>query len=59
MLSVDLLRSADAKDIISYYRPRPDAAGLIDVPNVIPDGVVIPNKGSMELIEMVRCMTNL
>ena len=25
--------------------PRPDAAGLIDVPNVIPDGVVIPNKG--------------
>ena len=45
MLSVDLLRTADAKDIISYYRPRPDAAGLIDVPNVIPDGVVIPNKG--------------
>jgi len=36
MLSVDLLRTADAKDIISYYRPRPDAAGLIDVPNVIP-----------------------
>ena len=45
MLSVDLLRTADANDIISYYRPRPDAAGLIDVPNVIPDGVVIPNKG--------------
>ena len=45
MLSVDLLRTADANDIISYYRLRPDAAGLIDVPNVIPDGVVIPNKG--------------
>ena len=45
MLSADLLRTADANDIISYYRPRPDAAGLIDVPNVIPDGVVIPNKG--------------
>ena len=43
--STNFLRSASANDIISYYRPRNDSGGLIDVPNVIPDGVVIPMKG--------------
>ena len=45
MMSTEFLRSASAKDIISYYRVRNDSGGLIDVPNVIPDGVVIPMKG--------------
>ena len=44
-LSKEFLRSANANDIISYYRVRNDTGGLIDVPNVIPDGVVIPMKG--------------
>ena len=43
--STNFLRSASANDIISYYRPRNDSGGLIDVPNVIPDGIVIPMKG--------------
>ena len=43
--STKFLRSASANDIISYYRPRNDSGGLIDVPNVIPDGIVIPMKG--------------
>ena len=42
---VDFLRSLSAEDVISYYRVQEDAGGLIDVPNVIPDGIVIPEYG--------------
>ena len=34
-----------SEEIIKYYRVDEDAAGLIDVPNVLPDDIVIPNKG--------------
>ena len=37
LLSKEFLRSANANEIISYYRVRNDTGGLIDVPNVIPD----------------------
>ena len=40
-----LLMNASAKDIISFYRVDENAGGLIDVPNVIPDDLVIPSEG--------------
>tara|TARA_B100000965_G_scaffold329139_1_gene292481 strand:+ start:258 stop:2096 length:1839 start_codon:yes stop_codon:yes gene_type:complete len=43
--TINFIRNLSAEDIISYYRMRNDASELIDVPNVIPDGVVIPEKG--------------
>jgi para-nitrobenzyl esterase len=41
----DLLMKVSAEEIISFYRIRDDAGGLIDVPNVIPDNLVIPSYG--------------
>ena len=43
--TTSFLRNLSSEEVISYYRMRDDAAGLIDVPNIIPDGVVIPEKG--------------
>ena len=43
--TIEFLRNLTSDEIISYYRMRNDASELIDVPNVIPDGVVIPEKG--------------
>ena len=43
--TINFLRELSSEDIISYYRMRDDASELIDVPNVIPDGIVIPEKG--------------
>ena len=43
--TINFIRGLSSEDIISYYRMRNDASELIDVPNVIPDGVVIPEKG--------------
>jgi len=40
-----LLRSLSTEDIISFYRVREGVGGLIDVPNVIPDGIVVPKVG--------------
>ena len=39
------LRGLSKEQIISFYRVREDAGGLIDIPNVIPDGIVIPEEG--------------
>ena len=39
------LRSLSKEEIISFYRVREDAGGLIDIPNVIPDGIIIPDEG--------------
>lgn len=41
----EYLRSLSKEQIISFYRVREDAGGLIDIPNVIPDGIVIPKEG--------------
>jgi carboxylesterase type B len=41
----ELLRSLSTEDVISFYRVREGVGGLIDVPNVIPDDVVIPKAG--------------
>ncbi len=43
--SESFLRSLSATEIVKYYRVQEDSGGLIDVPNVIPDGIVIPEKG--------------
>lgn len=40
-----LLRSLSTAEVISFYRVREGVGGLIDVPNVIPDGVVVPKVG--------------
>ncbi len=42
------LRDLSKEEIISFYRIREDAGGLIDVPNVIPDGIIIPEEGIFE-----------
>ena len=42
---VELLRSLSTEDVISFYRIREGVGGLIDVPNVIPDEIVIPKAG--------------
>ena len=39
------LRDLSKEEIISFYRVREDAGGLIDIPNVIPDGIIIPEEG--------------
>ncbi len=44
----DYLRDLSKEEIISFYRVREDAGGLIDVPNVIPDGIIIPEEGIFE-----------
>ena len=41
----NFLRNLTAKDVISFYRVQEDAGGLIDAPDVIPDGIVIPDYG--------------
>ena len=43
--TINFLRGLSSEEVISYYRMRDDTSELIDVPNVIPDGVVIPEKG--------------
>ena len=45
------LRSLSADEIISFYRVREGVGGLIDVPNSIPDGIVIPNEGLFKSYE--------
>ncbi len=42
------LRDLSKEEIISFYRVREDAGGLIDIPNVIPDGIIIPEEGIFE-----------
>ncbi len=42
------LRDLSKEEIISFYRIREDAGGLIDIPNVIPDGIIIPEEGIFE-----------
>ena len=42
------LRDLSKEEIISFYRAREDAGGLIDIPNVIPDGIIIPEEGIFE-----------
>jgi len=44
----DYLRDLSKEEIISFYRVREDSGGLIDVPNVIPDGIIIPEEGIFE-----------
>ena len=39
------LRDLSKEEIISFYRVRENEGGLIDVPNVIPDEIIIPNEG--------------
>ena len=44
----DFLRSLTSDEVIRFYRAREDladSAGLIDVPNLIPDGIIIPKNG--------------
>ena len=41
----DFLRNLSKEEIISFYRVQEDAGGLIDIPNVIPDGIIIPKEG--------------
>ena len=45
------LRSLSTDEIISFYRVSEDGSGLIDVPNVIPDGIVIPSEGLFRSFE--------
>ena len=47
----NFLRSLSADEIISFYRVREGVGGLIDVPNSIPDGIVIPNEGLFKSYE--------
>ena len=44
----NFLRDLSKEEIISFYRVREDAGGLIDIPNVIPDGIIIPKEGIFE-----------
>ena len=44
----DFLRNLTPDEVIGFYRAREDladSAGLIDVPNLIPDGIIIPKNG--------------
>ena len=41
----EFLLNLTSDEIIRYYRVDEDTEGLIDVPNVLPDDIVIPNKG--------------
>ena len=42
------LRDLSKEEIISFYRVRENEGGLIDVPNVIPDEIIIPKEGIFE-----------
>ena len=45
------LRSLSTDEIISFYRVSENGSGLIDVPNVIPDGIVVPSEGLFKSFE--------
>ena len=45
------LRSLSTSEIISFYRVSKDGGGLVDVPDVIPDGIVIPSEGLFKSYE--------
>ena len=45
------LRSLSANEIISFYRVSENGGGLINVPDVIPDGIVIPSVGLFKSYE--------
>ena len=45
------LRSLSTDEIISFYRVSENGSGLIDVPNVIPDGIVVPSEGLFRSFE--------
>ena len=47
----DFLRSLSSDEIISYYRVKEGASGLIDVSNVIADNIVIPTQGLYKAYE--------
>ena len=48
---LDFLYSLSVEDILNFYRRSVDQNNLVDVPNILPDGYVIPKEGLYKSFE--------
>ena len=50
----DFLYSLSVDEILNFYRRSVDQNNLVDVPNVLPDGYVIPKEGLYKSFELKK-----